>query len=64
MSQRISRPNPQPPRPPPAPDEDQGLPRRLRQARILALKAQIRRGQYDVDSKIGGLIDEVVRGEV
>ena len=64
MSQRISRPNPQPPRPPPAPDEDHALPRRMRQARILALKARIRRGQYDVDSKIGGLIDEVVRGEV
>jgi anti-sigma28 factor (negative regulator of flagellin synthesis) len=36
----------------------------MRQARVLALRAQIRRGQYDVDSKIGGLIDEVVRGEV
>lgn len=60
MNQRIHRPNPQPPRPPP-PGDGKDAPDRLRLARVLLLKASIRKGLYDADSKINGILDGLVK---
>ena len=60
MNQRIHSPNPQPPRPPP-PSDGQDVPGRLRLARVLLLKASIKKGLYDADAKISGILDGLVR---
>ena len=60
MRHRHSHPSPQPPRPPVRPAE-KGSAEALRKARVLALKARIRRGIYDADAKIDGILEEVIR---
>lgn len=61
MKNRITRPTP-PPRPvTPGSEDGKDGPERLRLARITLLKNSIRKGLYDVDGKIEGIIEEVVR---
>ena len=60
MRQRHSHPSPQPPRPPARPAGKEAE-ETLRKARVLALKAKIRRGLYDADGKIDGILESVIR---
>ena len=60
MRHRHSHPSPQPPRPPARPP-GKGSAEALRRARVLALKARIRRGLYDADAKIDGILEAVIR---
>ena len=60
MRQRHSHPSPQPPRPPARPG-GKAAAEAFRKARVLALKAKIRRGLYDADGKIDGILEEVLK---
>ena len=60
MAQRTPNPGPPPPRTRPHPS-DPRTQSSVREGRIRALKAKIRGGSYDADTKIDSLIDEVVR---